>query len=239
MATQLQYSCLENSLDRGAWWATILGVTKRGHTRMHTLFLGPVNWEEPDSLDVYSKDIIRNANKASCTKMKSKVYFIRAKKNLKSLILKDISIKLYPKCKIMLRFQSEMTERERQVMEVGGFANQELCFKSTLFKTPIRYSVTQSLSRVRLFATPWTAAFQAPLPMEFSRQEYWSGLPCPPPRDLPNPGIKPRSPTLQADSLLSEPPGEPKDIQQVPNYTNREHRTGDVNLCFMYIELYM
>ena len=46
--------------------------------------------------------------------------------------------------------------------------------------------------------------------MGFSRQEYWSGLPSPPPGDLPNPGIKPRSPTLQADSLLSEPPGKPK-----------------------------
>ena len=53
------------------------------------------------------------------------------------------------------------------------------------------------LSHVRLSATPWTAAFQAPLSVEFSRQEYWSGLPCPPPGDLPNPGIKPRSPTLQ------------------------------------------
>ena len=47
-------------------------------------------------------------------------------------------------------------------------------------------------------------------PWGFSRQEYWSGLPCPPPRDFPNPGIKPRSPTLQGDSLLSEPPGKPK-----------------------------
>jgi len=48
-------------------------------------------------------------------------------------------------------------------------------------------------------------AHQDPLSMEFSRQEYWSGLPCPPPGDLPNPGIKPRSPALQADSLPSEP----------------------------------
>ena len=57
--------------------------------------------------------------------------------------------------------------------------------------------------------TPWTEARQAPLPMGFSRQEYWSGWPCPPPGDLPNPGIKPRSPASQADSLLSEPPGKP------------------------------
>ena len=48
---------------------------------------------------------------------------------------------------------------------------------------------------------------QAPLSKGFSRQEYWSGLPFPPPGDLPNPGIEPRSPALQADSLLSEPPG--------------------------------
>ena len=48
---------------------------------------------------------------------------------------------------------------------------------------------------------------QAPPSMGFSRQEYWSGLLCPPPGDLPNPGIEPRSPALQADSLKSEPPG--------------------------------
>ena len=64
----------------------------------------------------------------------------------------------------------------------------------------------KSLSRVQLFVTPWTVAYQAPQSMEFSRQEYWSGLPFPSPGDLPNPGIEPRSPTLQADALLSEPP---------------------------------
>ena len=59
------------------------------------------------------------------------------------------------------------------------------------------------------FVTPWTVAWQSPLSMEFSRQEYWSGLPCPPPWDLPNPGIEPRSPALQADSLPSDPQGMP------------------------------
>ena len=59
----------------------------------------------------------------------------------------------------------------------------------------------------RLFATPWTVAHQAPLSMEFSRQEYWSMLPFTSPGDLPNPGNEPRSPALQADSLLSEPLG--------------------------------
>ena len=48
-------------------------------------------------------------------------------------------------------------------------------------------------SCVWLFVTPWTVAYQAPLSMGFSRLEYWSGLPCPPPRDLPNPGTEPRS----------------------------------------------
>ena len=56
-----------------------------------------------------------------------------------------------------------------------------------------------SLSRVQLFVTPWTIAYQAPLSMGFSRQEYWSGLPFPSPGDLPDPGIEPRSPALQAD----------------------------------------
>ena len=52
---------------------------------------------------------------------------------------------------------------------------------------------------------PWTVAHQASLSVGFSRQEYWSGLPCPPPGDLPNPGIKPRSPVLEVGSLASEP----------------------------------
>ena len=65
----------------------------------------------------------------------------------------------------------------------------------------------KSLSRVQLFATPWTVAHQAPLSKGFSRQEYWSGLPCLPPGDLPDPGIDPGSPALQADALSSEPPG--------------------------------
>ena len=59
------------------------------------------------------------------------------------------------------------------------------------------------------FTTPWTVARQAPLSMGFPRQECWSGLPFPFPGDLPNPGIKPRSPALQADSLPAEPQGKP------------------------------
>ena len=65
----------------------------------------------------------------------------------------------------------------------------------------------KSFSRVWLFATLWTVAYQDPLFMGFIRQEYWSGLPLPSPGHLPYPGIKPRSPTLRADTLPSEPPG--------------------------------
>ena len=60
------------------------------------------------------------------------------------------------------------------------------------------------LSHVQRYATSWTVAHQASWPMGFFRQEYWGGLPCPPPGDLPNPRIEPRSPALQADSLASE-----------------------------------
>ena len=62
-------------------------------------------------------------------------------------------------------------------------------------------------------ATPWAVARQAPLSMEFSRQEYWNGLPCPSLGNLPNIGIESGSPALQADSLPSEPPGKPQEIK--------------------------
>ena len=65
------------------------------------------------------------------------------------------------------------------------------------------------LSRVRLFATPWTVAYQSPPSMGFSRQQYWSGLPFPSPGDLPSSGTEPGSPALQANALTSEPPEKP------------------------------
>ena len=65
----------------------------------------------------------------------------------------------------------------------------------------------KSLQSCLTLCPPWTVALQAPLSMAFSRQEDWSGLPCPSPEGLPDPGIKPRSPALQADSLLTGLPG--------------------------------
>ena len=76
-----------------------------------------------------------------------------------------------------------------------------------------RWRKVKSLSHVRLFVTRWTVAYQASPSMGFSRQEYWSGLPFPSPGDLPNPGIKPRSPTLGADALTPEPLGKTNYLQ--------------------------
>ena len=70
-----------------------------------------------------------------------------------------------------------------------------------------------SLSREQLFEAPWNVAYQASPSMEFSRQEYWSGLSFPSPGDLPDSGIEPGSPALRADALLSKPPGKPRQVE--------------------------
>ena len=70
----------------------------------------------------------------------------------------------------------------------------------------VKGAVTQSCP---IHCDPWTVAYQASPSMGFSRQEYWSGLPFPSPGDLPDPGIEPRSPALEAGALTSEPPGKP------------------------------
>ena len=84
-----------------------------------------------------------------------------------------------------------------------------LIIKYTRFTLFVSKYEVKSLIHIRLFATRWTVAYQASLSMGFSRQEYWSGLPFPSAGDLPDSGIEPRSPSLQADALPSEPPGKP------------------------------
>ena len=81
------------------------------------------------------------------------------------------------------------------------------CESWTIKKAESENEVSQSCPT---FCDRWTVAHQAPPSMGFSKQEYWSGLPFPSPGDLPNPGIEPTSPALQADTLTSEPPGKPK-----------------------------
>ena len=96
----------------------------------------------------------------------------------------------------------------------------------------------ESLHRVWLFATPWTVAYQAPPSMGSFRQEYWSGLPFPFPGDLSDPGIKPRSPSLQADTLLSEPPGKPGDNPVMHNSVDT--RPFSENFClYLFAEFFM
>ena len=80
-----------------------------------------------------------------------------------------------------------------------------LLFSCSFFRT--HAYVLSHFSHVRLFAIPWTVASLAPLSMDFSRQEYWNGLPFSSPGDIPNPGIEPGSPALRADSLPTEPLG--------------------------------
>ena len=99
--------------------------------------------------------------------------------------------------------------RRKVLVIIPEKAMEILCFSSYINLALEWKSKCYLLSRVWLFVTPWTVASQVPLSTGFSWQEHWSGLPFPSPRDLPNPGMKPGSPALQADSLLSEPPGKP------------------------------
>ena len=94
----------------------------------------------------------------------------------------------------------------REYGKCDGLSPSWLCYFYCTLLSALKVKV-KSLSRVWLFATPWTVAHQASPSMEFSRHEYWSGLPIPSPGDLPDPGIEPRSPALQADTLPSELPG--------------------------------
>ena len=82
--------------------------------------------------------------------------------------------------------------------------------------------VTQSYPG--LFLTPWTVARQAPISMEFSMQEYWSGLPFPSPGKLLDPWIQPRSPALQIDSLPFEPPGKSQKVLVGNNLSSKADR---------------
>ena len=106
--------------------------------------------------------------------------------------------------KLWYKSYSALENKLENVLLSGSICVRLLLFVSFLLLLFSHYVVSNS------FATPWTVAHPAPLSMGFPRQEYWSGLPFPSPGDHPNPGTEPRSPALQADSLLlSEPPGEP------------------------------
>ena len=99
--------------------------------------------------------------------------------------------------------------------------------------------VLNRFSRVWLFETPWTVLHQGPLSMGFSKQEYWSGLPCPPLGDLPKPGIEPGSlaaPALLVDSFPNEPPGKLNaytysEVNSTTNWGNEYPKTKEKKVC--------
>ena len=94
----------------------------------------------------------------------------------------------------------------------------------------------KSLSHVRLFVTPWTIAHQAPPSMGSSRQEYWSGLPFPSPGDLPDPGIEPRSPIMQADALTSDPPGKQRPKCKAKYYKLLDKNKGRILYDIIFLD---
>ena len=158
----LQYSCLENSMDRGAWWATVHGVAK-SQTRLSSFHVTSLH-------TVYECMYFKTAMRANFS-----VPTLTCKKEYIELI---VIISQY----------------------IHKWHHYAVHLKATT------RLVTQSCLTP---AIPRTVARQAPLSLGFSRRGHWSALPCPSPGDLPNPGIKPRSPTLQADSLPAELPGKP------------------------------
>ena len=124
---------------------------------------------------------------------------------LKSLAITSIRMNLLGK---ETSVRKKLTDLENELIVTGEKGSMSLVSNRWRRKFLHLHVVVKLLSRVRLFATPWTVAYQAPPSMEFSRQESWSGLPFPSPGDPPNSGIESRSPALQADALPSEPPGQ-------------------------------
>ena len=147
--TPLQYSCLENPMDGGAWWAAVHGVMKSKTQLTSLLLFTSMHWRkkwQPTPVFLPGNPRDRGAWWAA-------VYVVaQSQTRLKRLS----SSSMHPLVKVKVKL----------------------------------------LSRVRLFATPRTVAYQAPPPMGFSRQKYWSGLPYPSPEDLPDSGIEPRFPAL-------------------------------------------
>ena len=113
------------------------------------------------------------------------------------LAISRMSYKWNPSVCCLLNLASFTEHKSSMLLHIKEFVAFYCCGKKKVL-------VTQSCLTL---STPWTVACQALLSMEFPRQEYWSGLPFPSPGDLPDPGIEPRVPTLQADSLPSEPQG--------------------------------
>ena len=183
--TPLQYSCLENPRDGGAWWAAVSGVTQ-SRTLLKRL-------SSSSSLLSIPQTFCFSVNKSCVFLTCSPSFPLRFKMKLGGS-LPGLSVS----CKDRLLTSLSVHQRY-----------QELKKRVAWWEWNPRVCV---FSHVRLFVTLWTVACQAPLSMGLSRQEYWSGLPFPPPGGLPSPGTKQASPmstALQMDSP-AEPSGKPR-----------------------------
>ena len=217
-------SCLENTRDGRAWWAAVSGVVQ--------------SWTWLKCLKCLSRNILLrqpewNETVDDGVKEENTVYSIWGLRCRNRAIFKDSEI-LYVIWDRKLRWDRLNYHCSQRGLSTVKLEDCEHSSHQRWWWYPSRepskpsqnmgnnrrpeansnyqgrkWKKVKSLSHVRLFATPWTVTYQVPLSMGFSRQENWSGLPFPSPGDLPDPGIKPRSPTLQADALTSEPPGKP------------------------------
>ena len=132
------------------------------------------------------------------------------RKDSECFVIREMEIKITMRLCFILRVAVIKIVDYRCLQECGEIGTLILCWWgckwcSHFEKLKVKVKL---VSCIRLFAVPSTVALQASLSMRFSRQGYRSGLPFPSPGDLPDPGIKPGSPALQADTLLSEPPGQ-------------------------------
>ena len=151
-------------------------------------------------MGTYRERLRTNLNHRGHLKSPHKCHFHHGERWLKSLCLGLMCIR---------RFQGTYLIWEL-VINQGRIPKGILLFLSSFHSVDnISLVCVLSHSVMSDSATPRTVAWEVPLSMGISRQEYWSGLPCYPPGDLPNPKIELRSPALQADSLLSEPPRKP------------------------------
>ena len=188
-----QYSCLENSMDREAWWATVHGVAQ---CQTWLKWLSTYMYIN----NTYYKKLTHMIVDAEMSQVLQLASWIPRRAGGVRLVWEEISeIQDNQACKLQFKGRRKwMSQLNSQVGQVPSCVC--VCVRS--------HAYSQALSHVWLFVTPWTVACQAPLSMGFSRWKHWSGLPCPPPGDPPNPKTEPRSP-VTSNSLPSEPSGKP------------------------------
>ena len=215
----LQYPCLENPMDGGAWWATVHRVPKSPTQLSDLTFTTFQRWDL-HSLRLEGFPLQGTGTKVGsglgCPVPRPRMWGYQGSQSATSIIQEigvgggqwmwignTVALACNWNSTGIPLFHDKRRRVWRQKSDTFGGGGRD----PEIWLVHITTSECQSLSSVVLFATPRTVAHQAPLSMGFSRQKYWKGLPCPPPGDLPNPGLEPGCPTLQTNSLPSELPG--------------------------------